>query len=448
MKLQLDWSAYAEAGQGDVYAGIPATGGDFARAVSVCISDRHCLANDKGVMCPSFRVTGDIQQSPGARLALLKRALNGEFGAEPFRHPQVWAALDTCVGCKGCKRECANQVDVAAIRLEVLAQAHGDELPLRSRLFAGLPDRLARSRVLRPLIRWRNRWPWLARLGESLTGIAAGRKLPEPAARPFVAPGGSSAGATVMLFVDTYARWFEPDVASAACQVLVAAGHRVQVLGPAADDVEPDRPLCCGRTWLAQGQVATARAMAQRMLAALRPALAAGLPVVGLEPSCVLMLRDEYQMLGLGEEAKALAGQVWLLGEFIAREAERQRFAGLFRDMGGQRLLVHGHCHEKAVGAMKSLRKVLRLIPGLEVDFIEASCCGMAGGFGYEAEHADLSLAMAELALLPALRDADASCQVLANGWSCRRQIEGGSGRHARHLALLLRDALASAAVL
>ena len=448
MKLQLDWSAYAEAGQGDVYAGIPATGGDFARAVSVCISDRHCLANDKGVMCPSYRATGDIQQSPGARVALLKRALNGEFGAEPFRHPQVLASLETCIGCKGCKRECANQVDVAAIRIEVLAQAGGGKVPLRSRLFASLPDWLADSRAVRPLIRWRNRWSWLARLGEFLTGIAASRRLPQPAPRPFVTPRGCDDGATVILLVDTYARWFEPEVAMAACQVLAAAGYRVQVLGPAADDTEPDRPLCCGRTYLAQGQVATARNMAQRMLAALRPALAAGLPIVGLEPSCVLMLRDEYQMLHLGDEAKALAGQVWLLGEFIAREPERQRFAGLFRDMGGQRLLVHGHCHEKAVGAMKSLRKVLRLIPGLEVDFIEASCCGMAGGFGLEAEHAELSLAMAELALLPALRGADADCLILANGYSCRQQIEAGSGRSPRHLALLLRDALASAPVL
>ncbi len=216
----------------------------------------------------------------------------------------------------------------------------------------------------------------------------------------------------------------------------------MRVLEPAANDEEPGRELCCGRTYLSLGQVATARREAARMLEALRPALVSGTPVVGLEPSCILSLRDEHLKLGLGEDAVVLSKQVWLFEEFIARESDRKRFALSFKPLPGK-VLVHGHCHQKAVGAMKALRKVLRLIPELEFEFIEASCCGMAGSFGLDAEHADISLRMAEADLLPAIRAAAPDTALLANGFSCRHQIEEGSGRDARHLALLLQDALA-----
>jgi len=451
MKLHLDWSDYANAGQGDAYAGIPATGGDFARAVSVCIRDKHCQSADaaaKGVMCPSFRVTGDPLHSPGGRVEVLKDALNGLLGDAPFAASRVREALDLCVGCKGCKRECANQVDMAALKIEALAQRNAASgVPWRDRLFAGLPRWLRWRGLLRALVRLRNRQGWLARLGERHFGIAARRRLPEPVRTPYRPPRAAAPasshddGRDIILFVDTYARHFVPEVAEAAQAVLAAAGYRVQVLEPADADAEPDRPLCCGRTYLSLGQVEAARHEAARLLAALRPALAAGTPVVGLEPSCILSLRDEHLKLGLGPEAAQLAKQVWLFEEFLAREADRKRFALAFKPLP-RKALVHGHCHQKAVGAMKSLRKVLRMVPELEFEFIEASCCGMAGNFGLEAEHAEISMQMAEAALLPAIRAAPPETDIVANGFSCRHQIEEGSGRAGRHVALLLQEAL------
>lgn len=451
MHHHLDWTSYATAGQGDAYAGIPASGGDFARAVAVCINDRQCQRKAKGVMCPSFRVTDDPAHSPGGRVQVLKAALNGELGDAPFASPDLAKAMDLCLGCKGCKREYANQVDMAAIKIETQAQRNRvSGVPLRDRLFAGLPRWLAAGRlrrgVLRSLVRLRNRNRTLARLGERWLGITARRRLPEPAAQAFVTPPPASAQdageRAVILFVDTFARQFEPEIAEAAQAVLEAAGYRVSILEPASADPER-RSLCCGRTWLSLGQVEEARREAARLQAALVPALASGLPVIGLEPSCILSLRDDHLKLGLGEAAEALARQVYLFEEFIAREQDRKRLNLNLKPLGPGKALIHGHCHQKAVGAMKSLRKTLRLIPEFEFEFVEASCCGMAGHFGLEAEHADISLAMAEMDLLPALRAAPEDAPILANGFSCRQQIAEGCQRRAVHTAVLLRQALA-----
>jgi Fe-S oxidoreductase len=449
MKHHLDWSSYETAGQGDAYAGIPATGGDFAKAVAVCISDKLCQRTPKGVMCPSFRVTNDPAHSPGGRVVVLKAALNCELGNDPFAGQALADAMELCVGCKGCKRECANQVDMAAIKIEYQAQANERRgVSHRDWLVAGLPKWLQQRRILRGLIRWRNRVTWLAKLGEFTIGISAKRRLPEPSVVTYSAPSASSSAATgdrdVILFVDTFAMHFEPEIAQAAHQVLTAAGYRVIILQALPED-EPDRALCCGRTYLSLGQVEAARHEARRLQSALRPALAAGIPIVGLEPSCILSLRDDHLKLGLGEEAVALSKQVYLLEEFIAREHDRKRFTLEFKPLPRGKTLVHGHCHQKAVGAMKSLRKVLRMIPEFEFEFIEASCCGMAGSFGLEAEHADISMQMAEIDLLPELRAAP-EATILANGFSCRHQIREGVDRQPVHVALLLRDALGAGA--
>lgn len=445
MKHHLDWSSYETAGQGDAYAGIPATGGDFAKAVAVCISDKMCQRTPKGVMCPSFRATDDAAHSPGGRVLVLKAALNGELGTDPFADARLADAMELCVGCKGCKRECANQVDMAAIKIEYQAQRNARlGVSPRDRLVANLPHWLRHRRVLRGLIRWRNHTPWLAQLGERLFGISANRQLPEPAVAAYTAATSSNSHANgerdVILFVDTFAMHFEPEIARAAHQVLSAAGYNVSTLQALAND-EPERALCCGRTYLSLGQVEQARREAQRLQAALRPALAAGTPIVGLEPSCILSLRDDHLKLGLGAEALALSKQVYLFEEFIAKEHERKRFNLELKPLPPGKTLVHGHCHQKAVGAMKSLRKVLRMIPEFEFELIEASCCGMAGSFGLEAEHAAVSMQMAELDLLPALRAAPEAA-ILANGFSCRHQIREATTRNASHIALLLRDAL------
>lgn len=444
MKHQLDWSSYESAGQGDAYAGIPATGGNFAKAVAVCISDRLCQRKPKGVMCPSYRATDDPAHSPGGRVLVLKAALNGELGDAPFADPRLAEAMDLCIGCKGCKRECANQVDMAAIKIEYQAQRNAAlGISRRERLFAALPRLLQHRTLVRALIHLRNRMPLLATLGERWLGISARRTLPAPSTEPYRPPASPATGERdVIIFVDTFARHFDPAIAEAAHAVLSAAGYRVTTLGPAAGDAEPDRPLCCGRTYLSLGQVDAARHEARRMQAALRPALAAGTPIVGLEPSCILSLRDDHLKLGLGPEADALAKQVYLFEEFIARENDRKHLQLKLKPLPAGKTLVHGHCHQKAVGAMKSLRKVLRLIPEFEFEFIEASCCGMSGSFGLDAEHRDISLQMAELDLFPALRKAP-DAPVLANGFSCRHQIREGAGREPMHVAILLRQALA-----
>lgn len=454
MKLHLDWSAYETAGQGDAYAGIPASGGDFAKAVAVCISDKQCQRKPKGVMCPSFRATDDAAHSPGGRVQVLKAALNGELGEDAFIGEQLAEAMELCVGCKGCKRECANQVDMAAIKIEYQAQRNAKQgVSLRERLIAGLPQQLHHHAFMRNIIRWRNRAPWLAKLGERFLGISAKRQLPEPSSNPFVLSSEAyrsmndfeervtAESKDVILFVDTFSNHFEPEIAQAAHQVLSAAGYRVTTLQPDLFDEEPERALCCGRTYLSLGQVEQARYEARRMQLALRPALAAGTPIVGLEPSCILSLRDDHLKLGLGDEAVALSKQVYLFEEFIAREYDRKRMQLELKPLPPGKTLVHGHCHQKAVGAMKSLRKVLRMIPEFDFEFIEASCCGMAGSFGLETEHANISMQMAELDLLPALRAAP-DAAILANGFSCRHQIHEGTQRNAQHVALLLRDAL------
>jgi len=447
MDTQLDWSAYDSYGAGDAYAAVPAAGGAYGKAAAVCIGNRQCQRAEKGVMCPSFRATLDAAHSTQHRAATLKAALNGEYGAKPFAGPELAAAMDLCVGCKGCKRECPNGVDMALLRVEVLAQrwAALGGVPLRERLFAHLPRFANRLAALNWLLGLRERLPVLARWVERLLGIAARRSLPRRAARSFlsVAPGeavGAPDGREVVLLVDTFSNHFDTETAEAALDVLLAGGYRIHIAHPLADE----RPLCCGRTFLSHGLVAEARAEARRTVDALWPYVERGLPVIGLEPSCLLMLRDEYYALGLGEKVDKIAKASLLLEEFLAREHDAKRLRLAFKSMPGARAMVHGHCHQKAFGAMKAMRKVLGLVPDLQVEFIESSCCGMAGAFGLEAEHYEMSMRMAELALLPKVREAGPETLLIANGTSCRHQIRDGAQRESVHFARVLRTALAA----
>jgi glycerol-3-phosphate dehydrogenase subunit C len=445
MKTHLDWSAYDTYGVGDAYAGIPATGGNYAKAVAVCMNNQQCQREGKGVMCPSYRITGDSAHSTQARVAAFKAALNGDLGDDPFAGSELAAAMDLCVSCKGCKKECPSAVDMTLIKTEYLAQRNERlGVPLRTRLFAGLPHWLhERHGSLTKLIRLRNRLPWLARLAERGLGIAARRPIPAPASGPFVPTEAADAAerGEVLLFVDTFTHYFEPEVARAAEAVLLAGGIRVRVARPSDDDAEPERPLCCGRTYLSAGMVDAARAEAKRVMAALKPALAAGIPIVGLEPSCLLALRDEFYSLGLGAEVAPLAKQAMLFEEFLLQAYNKGMRLPL-KAIATPKALLHGHCHQKAFGAMKSVRKVLGWIPGFEFELVEAGCCGMAGSFGLEAEHYEASQRMAELALLPAVRAADPEAPIVADGFSCRHQIEDGTGRKPIHVAVLLHNAL------
>ena len=447
MKTHLDWSAYDTygVGVGDAYAGIPATGGNYAKAVAVCMNNHQCQRDGRGVMCPSYRITHDPAHSTGARVKAFKAALNGELGDDPFAHPDLAAAMELCVSCKGCKKECPSAVDMTLIKTEYLAQKNERQgVSRRARLFGALPRWLHEWQpTLQALVRLRNASPLVAKLAERWFGISARRPIPEIVSAGFKAepkPGFGERG-RVVLFVDTFTHYYTPEVAVAAIKVLSAGGYAVDVLEPASSDGEPERPLCCGRTYLSQGMVEEARLEARRVMAALAPALATGTPIVGLEPSCLLALRDEFYSLGLGPEVGQLSKQAFLFEEFLMREGNKGLTLAL-KPIPGDRALVHGHCHQKAFGAMKSVKKVLGWIPDFEFEIIDASCCGMSGSFGLEAEHHDASMQMAELALLPAVRAAGTDTMIVADGFSCRHQIRDGSGREAVHVAVLLARAL------
>ncbi len=245
-----------------------------------------------------------------------------------------------------------------------------------------------------------------------------------------------------LLAYDTFNTYFEPENARAAVAVLGAAGYCVRAARPR----DGGRPLCCGRTFLSVGLVEEARAEAERLLETLVPEVERGVPVVGLEPSCLLTLRDELPALLPGEAARTLARGAKLFEEFLAEEKAGGRLNLRLNPLGAGRALLHGHCHQKAVGLMPAVERVLGWVPGLDVQTIESTCCGMAGSFGYEEEHYDLSLKMAELNLLPAVREADRDTLIVADGTSCRHQIRDGTGREAVHAARVLQWALAGRA--
>jgi FAD/FMN-containing dehydrogenase/Fe-S oxidoreductase len=423
----LDWSAW----------------GGFAPAVEMCNNNGHCRKFDAGTMCPSFRATGDEQHLTRGRANTLRLAISGQLGADALVSDAMRDTMELCVGCKGCRRECPTGVDMARMKIEFQHQynrRHG--LRLRQKLIAYLPRYASAASNLAPLLNLRDRIPGMPWLSEKLVGLSARRSLPGWSSRPFSSASGpatpGSPDRKVVLFVDTFSRWFEPENARAAQEVLAAAGYQVEIASP----MDNGRPLCCGRTFLAAGLVEEAKGEARRMLIALRPYVERGVAVVGLEPSCLLTLRDEYLAMGLGDEAVRLAGQALLFEEFIAAQADAGALRLDLAPLATSTALLHGHCHQKAFDAMPAAVRVLAMIPGLKVETVESSCCGMAGSFGYEAEHFDVSMKMAELSLLPAVRKAKPDTMVVAGGTSCRHQIHDGAGREALHVARVLQMAL------
>lgn len=453
IQTKLDWSGYESYGSfgsfdfggfSESEAAAPAAGGGYAKAAAVCMGKRHCQQKDQEVMCPSFRVTDDEKHSTHHRAVTLKAALDGELGAHPFLSEELSEAMELCVSCKGCKSECPHWVDMALLRVEALAQrwAQLGHVPLRERLFAFTPRYAKHLKHFNWVDALRTRMPLLAKAMERWLGIAAQRSIPKAAAHDFISTQAQSVAVAegareVVLLVDTFSNHLDPQIAQAALDVLQTAGYTVHVAQAAAGE----RALCCGRTFLSSGLIDEARAEATRLLDALTPYAERGLPVIGLEPSCLLMLRDEYHTLGLGERVATLARSAVLLEEFLAREHDAKRLTLPLKPLT-EKVLVHGHCHQKAFGAMPAMAKVLGLVPGLQVEFIESSCCGMAGSFGMEAEHYDVSMQMGELSLLPKVRTAAADTLLIANGTSCRHQIRDGAERDALHIAQVLQRAI------
>jgi Fe-S oxidoreductase len=326
---------------------------------------------------------------------------------------------------------------MAKMKIEFLHHYHARHgYSLRDRLIAYLP------RYAPVASRFAGITNLYQKIGKRALGFAAQRSLPKWR-RSFLSSlrkssGGGKAG-EVVLFVDTFNNYFEPENARAALAVLDRAGYGVHI----ARASDGSRPLCCGRTFLAAGMVDEAKSEARRVLAALEPYVGRGVDVVGLEPSCLLTLRDEFRSMLPGGESDDLAKAALLFEEFLAREHESDRLALKLEPLAEKRALVHGHCHQKAFAAMPAVQRVLSLVPGLAVETIESSCCGMAGSFGYEAAHYAVSMKMAELALLPKVRSAGADTIVVADGTSCRHQIADGASRRAVHVAQVLARALA-----
>jgi FAD/FMN-containing dehydrogenase/Fe-S oxidoreductase len=447
----LDWS--------DHEVGAHNAGRGFAAAVEMCNNNGGCRKLGAGTMCPSFRATRRERDSTRGRANTLRLALSGQLGPDALTSEEMYRTLELCVSCKGCRRECPTGVDMARMKVEFLHQYHRRRRrPIKDALIAHLPRYAPWASKLAPLLNLRDRVPGFAGLSERLLGLAARRSLPawrgdafrgqaETAERPIGRPGVAALDATgaetaageVVLLADTFNRYFEPDNLRAAVRVLSAGGYRV-IVPEAARGTR--RPLCCGRTYLAAGMVEEARAEARRTVEALLPYVARGLAVVGLEPACLLGLRDELGALLPGEDSRRLAEAALLLEEFIVRESTAGRMALPLRAARHQRALVHGHCHQKSFGVMPAVAEALKLVPGLAVETIPSSCCGMAGAFGFDARYVELSFQMAEAALLPAVREAGADTVVVADGTSCRHQIHDGAQREAVHVARVLADAL------
>jgi FAD/FMN-containing dehydrogenase/Fe-S oxidoreductase len=417
----------------------PADHGSLAHASLRCVGVGKCRRDEGGVMCPSYRATREEEHSTRGRAHLLWEMTQGEVIRDGWRSEEVKESLDLCLACKGCKSDCPVGVDVATYKAEFLSHYYeGRVLPLNAYAFGHI-DFWARLASNAPgLANLTTQLPVLRDLAKFLVGVPPQRKIPPFAPRSFKSSwfgrGENSSsrnanGPRVLLWPDTFNNYFLPATAMAAAEVLEAAGFQVIV---------PRANLCCGRPLYDFGMLDRAEALLLRILDELSPEIEAGVPVVGLEPSCVAVFRDELlNLFPHDQRAQALARQTYLLSEFLethARDFKVPRFE--------RTALLHGHCHHKSIQKMTAEESVLHR---LGVDFRQPApgCCGMAGSFGFERDKYDISMAIGELELLPAVRSAPADCLIIADGFSCREQIAQGTDREALHLAEVLQMALA-----
>jgi FAD/FMN-containing dehydrogenase/Fe-S oxidoreductase len=437
-KTHLDWSAY----QG--------TGGGLQGAAEMCNNNGACRKLTGGVMCPSYRVTRDERDVTRGRANTLRLAITGQLGPAALISDEMAATLKLCVSCKACRRECPTGVDMARMKIEVqAARAAKFELSLHDKLVGFLPHYAPFASRWHNFFNMRDRSALLRRASELVAGFSASRSLPKWREDTYLDRSDwryttreeNAQAREIVLFADTFNRYFERENLDDALSVLVAGGYRVYAALPPDHN---DRPLCCGRTFLAVGLVDEARREMQRTMDILAPYLARGLPIIGLEPSCLLTFRDELPALFKGEMADALAANALLFEEFLAREQKEGKLKLALGPLP-KTALLHGHCHQKAFDAMGGVESILRLIPQLSVETVESSCCGMAGSFGYDVSTIDVSRKMGELSLLPAVRRAGTDTLIVADGTSCRHQIYDGAKREAVHVARVLAMSLAAA---
>ena len=424
---ELDWSA----------------DGGFSRAVEMCNGNGACRKLQSGTMCPSFMVTKEEAHSTRGRANALRAAMSGALPPEALTGPALYEVMDLCIQCKGCKTECPSNVDMGKMKTEWLhTYWKANPIPLRTRLFANIPA-LTRKlpKKLAAAVNRVNRLKPVRQAMEKALGISARRPLPPFASEPFTdwfrkqdwVSGRTSGQPTVVLFADTFNNYNHPETARAAATFLHRAGYRVVV---------PDASACCGRPLLSKGLLDEAKRTALHAVEALYPYAEEGLPIIGLEPSCILTFVDETLSLFPDDvRAREIADVAVTFEAFVADEAASGRLDHLRWKKAPRRVLLHGHCHQKALVGTGPAERALRL-PGYAVETVDSGCCGMAGAFGYEAEHYDVSVKMAERRLAPAVRAQGADVLIAAAGTSCRAQIHDLTGRHALHPAEVLLEAL------
>jgi FAD/FMN-containing dehydrogenase/Fe-S oxidoreductase len=416
----------------------PHDNGSLARATLRCVGVGQCRQDGGGVMCPSFRVTREEEHSTRGRAHLLWEMTQGDVIREGWRDPHVKSSLDLCLSCKGCKSDCPVAVDVATYKSEFLSHYYeGRAHPLGHYAFAHI-DRWSRLASLTPrLANFLTHAPGLRDVAKLAAGVAPQRCVPRFATQTFrnwfkkrSRKQGNSSAPAVLLWPDTFNNYFHPQTAMAAVDVLEAAGFAVQL---------PKQNLCCGRPLYDFGMLERAKKLLLRTLAALDREIAEGIPIIVLEPSCASVFRDE--MLNLFPEdpsAHKLANQVMLLSEFLEKEKNGKSFT---LPLVKRKALVHGHCHHKSIMKMSAEESVLRRL-GIDYQMPAPGCCGMAGAFGFEKGKYETSIAIGELELLPAVRNAPADWLIIADGFSCREQIQQCTGRSALHLAEVIQMAL------
>ncbi len=410
--------------------------GGFAAAVEMCNGVGVCRKKLEGTMCPSYMATRDEEHSTRGRANALRAVLSGQVPPADFTGRRLYEVMDLCLECKGCKAECPSNVDMAKMKYEFLHHYYkANGLPLRNRLFGHIGRLSWWGSRLAPLSNWiAASWPnrWLM---EKLAGIDRRRPLPAFARETFTdwfdrrRPPVSAPRGSVVLFHDTFVTYNTPEIGRAAVELLEAGGYRVELV---------DRK-CCGRPLISKGMLEEAREHARFNIERLAPWVARGVAIVGLEPSCLLTLRDEWVELVRTEEARQVARSSFLLEEFLLRE--RARGLILPFKAGKRPALLHGHCHQKALVGTAPTVAALKWA-GYEVSEVDSGCCGMAGSFGFEKEHYDISVALGGRRLAPAVSSAPAGTEVIAPGMSCRQQIEHLAGRRAKHPAEALRDSL------
>jgi FAD/FMN-containing dehydrogenase/Fe-S oxidoreductase len=415
------------------YFSFPEEHGHFAEATTLCVGVSKCRKDENGTMCPSYMATREEMHSTRGRTRLLFEMLRGDPMRGGWKSETVKEALDLCLACKACKTECPMNVDMATYKAEFLAHYYEGRLRPRSAYAMGMIHRWARLAAIAPgLVNLLGRTPGISRVIKLLGGIAPERGLPQFASQTFCEWFGkrgprNPSKSQVMLWPDTFSNHFHPAIAQAAVEVLEHAGYQVII---------PQARLCCGRPLYDFGMLTAARFELLEALQALAPQIAAGTPVIGLEPSCVSVFRDEMtNLLGGNEQAAQLRRQTFLLAEFLIQKAD-YRPPQLAR-----KALVHGHCHHKSVLKFDSEQELLKRL-GLDFRVLDSGCCGMAGSFGFEAAKYDVSVQIGERVLLPAIRQASSETLIIADGFSCFQQIEDLTGRKPLHIAEVLQMAI------